>query len=175
MMVNSRTFFQTAGNPTNNLCITPLGKLRGIADCLLFFFSLLSFNTDNYIFGYYFIGLGLLSSFFYPLYQGAYYRRHYQKYITETFKNRIDQTATITFTSARIECFDKTGEFKINLVEIEEIFETGEYFYLKIKSGVSLIIPKSKVENTDDLRTELMSISENLKANYSIELNWRWK
>ena len=28
-MVNSRTFFQTAGNSTNNLCITPLGKIGG--------------------------------------------------------------------------------------------------------------------------------------------------
>lgn len=133
------------------------------------------FNTEKDFLFYYFIGVGILSAFLFPLYQKSYYRRHYQKHIAEIFKNRIGQTATITFTSSSIECFDKTGETKMNLTEIEEIFETGEYFFLKMKSGASLIIPKSKVENTDDLKTELRTLSDNLKVNYTTELNWKWK
>ena len=60
---------------------------------------------DNYALGYCFIGVGLLNSFFYPLYEAGYYRRHYQKHIKETFKNRIDKSATVTFLSPTSICF----------------------------------------------------------------------
>ena len=136
------------------------------------FFSLsyLFSQTDKDFLVYYFIGFGILSIFLYPLYQKSYYRKHYQKYIADTLKNRFGETATITFTDTNIECFDRTGDSKIILTEIEEIFETGEYFYLRMKSGVSLIIPKSKIENTDNLRTELKTLADKLKVHLKLTL-----
>ena len=141
------------------------------------FFSLsyLFSQTDKDFLVYYFIGLGILSIFLYPIYQKSYYRKHYQKYIADTLKNRFGELSTITFTDTNIECFDRTDDGKINLTEIEEIFEIMEYFFLRMKSGVSLIIPKSKIENTDNLRTELKTLADKLKVNYTSELNWKWK
>ncbi len=140
------------------------------------FFSLayLFSQTDKDIFAYYFIGIGILSTFLYPLYHKSYYRKHYQKYIADTLKNRFGETVTVTFTDTNIECVDRTGDSKINLAEIEEIFETGEYFYLKIKSGVSLIIPKLKIETNDNLEIELKALADKLNVNYTSELNWKW-
>jgi hypothetical protein len=109
------------------------------------------------------------------MYLKSVYKKHYQKYIEDIYKNRFGEVSTISFNDKSIDCLDRTGESKINYMEIEEIFETGDYFFLKMKSGVVLIIPKTKVENFEKVKVELKNLSYKLQINYSQELKWKWE
>src|SRR5687768_16332003 len=109
--------------------------------------SLLFYITGNKILTYYFVAIAILCLVFYPLYLRSYYKNHYQKFLDEKSQNKLDEISTITLTENSIENFEKNCESKINLSELEEINETGQYFYLTMKMGGSLIIPKAKIED----------------------------
>lgn len=140
-----------------------------------FILAFLFYRSDNESLTYYFSGAGILTLFLYPLYLRFHYRRHYQKFVAETYKNRFNEIATIKFSADCIEASDKMSETKINNVEIQEIIETGEHIYLRMKSGSSLIIPKSKIESVGDFRTTLYELAGKMNINFLSELKWKWK
>ncbi|HMJ46781.1 MAG TPA: YcxB family protein [Ferruginibacter sp.] len=133
------------------------------------------YQGDNKFMMYYCLGFAVLTLLFYPLYLRFHYKKHYRKFIEDTYKNRDGEIATVIFNDNNIETFDKTGESKINHSEIEEITETGEYFYLKMRSGGSLIVPKRKIEAIDDLRTLLQRLGNRLNIKFVSDLNWKWR
>jgi len=143
---------------------------------IFFGLSFVFFQTKNIMMVYYFLAVGILSLIFYPNYQKNHYRKHYQKYIRDTYKNRFDQIATIKFEEDYIETSDMNSESKINYSAFEEIIEIENYFFLKLKTGGSIIIPKKlKLDNVFDLKSELMRIFENYQIKIREELNWKWK
>ncbi|MDO9375632.1 MAG: YcxB family protein [Ferruginibacter sp.] len=139
--------------------------------CLAFLF----FTSGNSILKYYFIAAGVLSLVLYPVYLRSYYKSHYKKFISEHYKDRLNENSIVIFSEENIETFDTTGESKIKLTQIEEIVETGSYIYLKLKVGGSLIIPKLRVQNFDHVRLELQKLSDQLNVPFVTELNWKWK
>ncbi|MEM7485382.1 MAG: hypothetical protein AAF348_09250 [Bacteroidota bacterium] len=46
--------------------------------------------------------------------------------------------------------------------------------YASITTGTYLIIPKTKIEDVKDIQAALKKLSENLKVDYSEELDWKW-
>jgi hypothetical protein len=137
--------------------------------------SFLFYDSGNKFLAYWFLAIGILFICLLPFYIKAHYKNHYKKFIAETYKNRFGIDSTIKFNDDFIETFDTTSESKINLSEIDQIFETGEYIYLKIKSGGVLIIPKLKIENLVGLRETLLKIADKLNVKFVSELNWKWK
>lgn len=137
--------------------------------------SLILFQSNNTFLGYYFLGFAILSLIFYPLYQRRYYKNHYAKFIADNYKNRNGETVNVTFTDTTIETSDITGESKINLSVLESVTETPDYFYPALKTGGHLIIPKSKIDDAFQLRSELKQMCEKLKIAYIEDLNWKWK
>jgi hypothetical protein len=146
-----------------------------IVSISIFLVSLIFYRNNNSILFYCFLGFGIYTSIFYPLYQRQQYRNHYAKFIAENYKYRFGQIANINFSENAIETIDATGESKINLSEIENITETGEYFYPRLKSGGHLIIPKSKIIDVSQVRTSLINICEKLNINFIEDQNWKWK
>lgn len=143
---------------------------------IFFGLSVIFFQTKNTIMVYYFLVLGIISLIFYPYYQKYHYRKHYQKYIRDTYKNRFDQIVTLKFEEDFIETSDMNGESKINYSAFEEIIEIENYFFLKLKTGGSIIIPKKlKLENIIDLKSELVQKIEKYQIKIKDELNWKWK
>ena len=109
--------------------------------------SFIFYTTDNQFLMYSFILLGILCLLFYPFYLRKHYFEHYQIYISDIYKNRFNEPCKLVFTENSIESIDITGETKINIFILEEINETGKYFYLKTKTGGDIIIPKIQLEN----------------------------
>ena len=124
---------------------------------------------------YYFLILGLLVLFFYPLYQRGYYKKYYIKYIADSHKNSIGQICNVSFLDDIIETKDITGEYKINLSVIENVSETKDHFYLKMKTGGYFIIPKSQLANVNDLKVYLKQLCDRLSIRFIDDTNWRWK
>ena len=150
-------------------------KTWAIVTFIFIILSFLFYQADNKLLTYYFIAFSIITLIFYPFYQRKQYKKHYAKFINETYKNRFDKESNIVFNDMNLETSDLTGESKINYSSLEKIIEISSHFFLKIKTGGSLIIPKSKVENVEKVRTKLKVLSEKMKIDYSAELNWKWK
>ncbi len=141
----------------------------------MFLLGLMFYQSNNSFLFYYFMVFGIVSLIFYPLYQRQHYKNHYAKFIADTYKNRFGQTANIHFAENAIETNDVTGESRINLSALENVIETGEYFYPSLKTGGHLIIPKSKISDVSELRQELRQLCGRLKIDFIEDLNWKWK
>lgn len=115
-----------------------------------------------------------LSLVLYPLFSRWQYRRHFLKHIRENRKNQLGVTSALQFTDEGIELKDKTGEGKILKTELEAIIELQGYFLLKLRSGMSLVIPKNKID-LPALEGELQSISANWGVPLIQKLNWKWR
>lgn len=137
--------------------------------------SFMFYQNNNEGLFYYFLIFGVITFIFYPLYQRRHYKNHYNKFVADTYKNRFGQITNIKFAESAIETDDITGESKINLTEIENVTETGDYFYPKLRAGGHLIIPKAKIGDISQLRKELKQLCVRLNIDFIEDLNWRWK
>lgn len=140
-----------------------------------FVLGLVFYDMANKLMMYYFFGASLISFIFYPFYLKYHYKKHYQKFINDTYKNRTAEPSTICFKEQQVELFDKTAESKINFTEFEEIVETANYYYLRMQSGGSIIIAKLKVDNGKELHHFLKELANKLHINFTAELDWVWK
>lgn len=134
------------------------------------------FYKDDPIFSIYFFGFFLIITiFFYPMYLGKYYKRHYKNYLLEHYKNRFNKTSTITFKESNFETSSFVGESKINYSVIEDIIEIPNHIFIKLQTGGSLIIPKSNIENPKNVKLELKKLAKKLNIKFVEELTWKWK
>ncbi len=141
----------------------------------MFLLAYLFYNSNNLPLFYYFLFIGVISLLFYPSYQRFQYKKHYAKFIMDTYKNRFGETTNIHFTEHLIEIKDSTGEAKFDFLALENVTETAAYFYPRLKSGVELIIPKSKVNDVSQVAEELKQLCERHKINFIEDLNWKWR
>jgi hypothetical protein len=133
------------------------------------------YQSHSVLLTYYFLAFGIAFFFAFPLYQRQYYKNHYDRFIAENYKTRFGQTSAVAFGEEVIATSDITGETKINLTEVESTTETGNYFYLKLRAGGHLIIPKYKLNNVNEVREELKKICSRLMISFIEDLDWTWK
>lgn len=141
----------------------------------LLLMSFVFYDIGNKFMTYFLLVFGIIVLCFFPLYQKRYYKNHYQKFITETYKNRFGKAGNIYIAENHIEVNDITGEAKINLTEIENAIETSAYFYLKIKTGGHFIIPKKQLNEIENIGQELKKLCSKFSIDFVEDFNWRWK
>lgn len=132
--------------------------------------AFLSYLNQNNSMSIYFGLMAIACGIFYPKYFKWRYKKHYKTHIKENYSKCFGQIATIEINNDSIYSKDKTGEGRIKLSEIEKIDETDKHFFLKISSGHSLLLPKKKLPNVDELRKKFNDIG--LVVNN--ETNWKW-
>mgnify|MGYP000477646293 CR=1 FL=1 len=133
----------------------------------LFFF----FSKENYISSIIFISIAVVWYLFYPIRSKKLHIKHYQNHITEHYKNRIGVESEIKITNDYIFGIDNSGESKTKIEEVESLIELKNRFFLKLKKGLSLVIPKTAI---DDIMLFKNKISE-LNIEIIDELNWEFK
>ena len=138
-------------------------------------FSIVSYFIEGLGLALIFFIIGLSWFLFYPFYERKRYIKHYEKFIDENHKNRFGKIETLEFEEEYILSKDYTGEAKLFISEIEELNEIKDYFFLKFNSGVSLIIPKSSINNLDQMNQYLKALILRLNRKHNIDLAWRWK
>ncbi len=129
------------------------------------------YMNQNMLMTIYFGIVSLTCGLFYPKYFKWRYKKHYKAYINENYSKRFGLIEIIEINDNYILSKDKIGEGKIKLSEIETINETGNHFFLKVSTGMSLIIPKDRINNPNKVRSEF----EKLGLKINNELNWKWK
>jgi hypothetical protein len=125
-------------------------------------------------FAYYFFGAGVVTLLFYPIYQKYRYKKHFSKFIAENYQYRFGKECVIDFQPDFIYSKDITGESTINTKEIFQISEINTHFFMKLKSGEALIIPKALVPEKTFL-LDLTAIFQNPDIVINKELDWQWK
>lgn len=123
-----------------------------------------------------FLILGVLCFFLYSFWERRHYIKHYEGFIKENYKNRFHKIVNIVFGNDFISSKDDSGsEVKIATSEIEEINEISSSIFIKLNIGNSLILPKDKIQNADDLILYLKELTNSLNIKYNIENDWKWK
>ncbi len=133
------------------------------------------FNSKNDALGYYFLIITALSLVFYPFYSRWKYKRHYLKHVRQTYQEAFGIECTIEIDEEIISTKSKTGEGKLNLSEISEINEIKDYFFVRVRTGGSLIIPKAKITDQEQLVSKMRSLAIARNIKHTTDLNWKWK
>jgi hypothetical protein len=130
-------------------------------------------GDDVFLF-YYALIVGIISLFFYPLYQRVHYKKFYTKHVLRNYEYKFDKQSLVNFQPDYIEIKDVTYEGKLFTSEIEQINEIGTHYFIKFKVGESLVIPKQQVDQTTFL-TEILSILQNPNIVIQKQLEWKWR
>ena len=138
-------------------------------------FGLLFIYLQNNITAVMFSAVGVLWFFLYPLWERNRYVSYYRKYIRENHKERFGRKVSIRFEKDYIYTHDNGNEGKISTYEIEEINDIPKLILLKLKTGQSLIIPKNKIADLNDLIAGLKEQAVALKVRFNTEPEWKWK
>ncbi|KLT71383.1 MULTISPECIES: YcxB family protein [unclassified Flavobacterium] len=128
-------------------------------------------HKGNFFAGILLILFGIIWFSFYPYYSKRRYKKHYVNHINEHYKNSVNRTSEITFTEDYIYGKDETSETKINSNEVEKLIELKDHFLIRLKTDLSIIIPRKAINHTEEFKTILIEY----KAVYVDKVNWEWQ
>lgn len=144
-----------------------------IIPLLYILFASILFFTSPPVFFISFLVLAILWTLFFPSYQKRRMIKMYRNYNEEIFIRRFDKPVEISFTKDYVNLKDYAGESKIKLIEMEGLFEVKNYYYLRITTGIALIIPKQKIPNLKALNVFLEKLTAKYKIKHYIDLDWK--
>ena len=136
--------------------------------------GLILFVFTNLLYALIFIGIGITWYLFQPFFMKRRYIRQYEKYIDENYSNRFGEKVTLDFEDEYIIANDCLGESKLKVQGITEINEIKNHIFIKFLSGESLIIPKKRISNLNELNSIVTRITSNLKIKHNIDPEWEW-
>lgn len=140
-------------------------------------FSFVFFDSNINSLGYYFAIVSVVTLIFYPFYSRWKYKRYYTMVIADTYKNRIGEESSLEITAEFILTKSATWEMKFNVSQIEEINEIRDFYFLKLKTGMFIIISKSKTPKQELVAMDvtLRELAVKTGINWNTELNWKWR
>lgn len=142
--------------------------------CFLLLAMLLGSSGTDFLF-YAFLALIPVTYFFYPKYLKNHHYKHYQEFVKESFQKRDHQPTLLEFKADTIFSKNEYGESLLKYKAIDCVVEIPSYFFIPLKSGGTLILPKREVKNYDELFSFLREKSHQLEFDYSIFKDWSWK
>jgi len=136
-------------------------KKRIIVPIIYIVFSLVLILLEKKVLAYVFFGFSIFWYFIHPLYAKFRYKRHYKKHVNENYKKRVGKQVEVYINRDEnfIETSDLSIQTKINTAEFEKLIELKEYFFLRLKSEVSIIIPKREVADKEKFKKLFSNIN----------------
>jgi hypothetical protein len=142
---------------------------------LFFAFAVIFFLLENQHLALFSFFMGLLVILFYPMFERKKYFNYYNKYIKAHYPKKASDIAYIEFQSTYLLANNPHSELKIDYTAIEKIVEIKEYIFIRLNFTSSLIIPKNKIENLEEIKNYIIELSRKLNKEYSEELHWNWR
>lgn len=117
------------------------------------------------------IFLGALWLLIYPFYSKHRYKRFYLNYIKKNYADRLDHVDSVRLGNKKyIYITEQGNEGKVEVTEIEKLVEIKNHFFLQMKAGGAIILPKNYILNTETLKEQIADLS----INYVDDTKWRW-
>ncbi|NRF37224.1 hypothetical protein [Pedobacter foliorum] len=136
-----------------------------------FFFILFSYlNGDNFLF-YYAISCTFLFAILGNSYLRWRHKKHYVSHVKNIRKGIFDERVQIEIGEGVIKMADKTGDSHLKISEISLVNEITEFYFLKISTGPTFILPKRNIALNEEVNTMI----KNYNIPHTINLDWKWK
>lgn len=117
----------------------------------------------------YFTLFSLVLFLFYPRYFRWRQKMHYLRFVRQHYRSDYNTTESFERKGSSITIKNTTGSGELKANDFDIFIETGTHFFLYMKSGSGIIIPKSEIDSTE-FHQELKALNVPLKQ----ELNWAW-
>ena len=134
--------------------------------------SVLAFRGFDNPFSYFFPLAALLSLIFSPSRIKESIFKGYQEGI-EVHKNEFDKDVNLKIDDAYISVIYIDKEVKFKIETVETIIETGKFYYIRLLTS-SIFIPKDELDDVNQVKQELLILSQKLNVNYKSDLDWKW-
>jgi hypothetical protein len=139
------------------------------------FFSIVIYFYSNSLLSFLFIAIAIAWYFLYPVWEKHHYIKHYKDFIDENYKANKEEKIVLEVNETYLFIKNNGSESKVNCSEIATITELNQYLYIHLNSGQTLIVPKSRTNNLDELIATLKLIEKKYSIEYKTEPNWEWK
>lgn len=132
------------------------------------FFFFYNNNKDAILICVFLAALWLL---FYPLYSKWKYKHSYLKHIKKNYKDKLDHVDALKLGNNTYFYVKEQGkEGKVKTSDAEKLIELKNHFFLQMKKGGAIIIPKTYVLNTEAFKQKMIEVN----VEYLNETDWRW-
>lgn len=139
-----------------------------------FILAIVFYLQGNKFLSIYFIAFGIGFFLIYPIYANWIYKRYFKRYVYKHFTESNLNNMILTIDEEEIVLFNGKERGKIKISEIEKIEEIPTHIFIKLKGGRSIIIPKLKIENKEELLNCVSFLSKNNSFPYIQILKWKW-
>ena len=119
--------------------------------------------------------IAIIWRLFFPLWERAYYEKHYKGFVRENYWQRYGKVMTLTIANDRIVAKENGIVSQIMTGELEEIIEVPDHLFLKINNGHFYIVPKDTLNDYSSVKARLMELADHLKIHYREDLQWSWR
>lgn len=140
--------------------------------------AFLLFAVRDYLqFRYYaaagYVVLAVLVPLFYPAYAKGVTKRRFRKYVQENYNHRFEKDGSLEITSQYLHAISAGEDVRIETTNVEMMYETEHYFFIKTMSGAAFMIPKMQVD-VPAVQTELQAIAAQQGKEYVAMPGWKW-
>lgn len=103
------------------------------------------------------------------------YKRHYKNHLKNSYNTKAVAELTLKITEDTISIEEEGGELTQKISQINQIDEIADYYFIQLLSGITIIIPKKKLENISVVAEKIKALAEKNKIPYHLELDWKWR
>ena len=148
-------------------------RARIVVPIIYIVLGLIIFFTDKLGLALFFFVFAIIWLLFYPLYSKWKYKKHFEKHIKANYKNRVGKKAELIFDTDVdfLETSTFGAQSRIQASEFDKLIEIKEHYFLKLKSELSIILPKRAVIDHEKFK----KLFSDINLEYVNELDWEWK
>ena len=123
-----------------------------------------------------FILVSIAWYFLYPMYSTQRYFKHYKSFTEDQHAALVGKKINLELTTDYLLANDFSGESKLNLDQIDSIVEISPNYFIKLKTGSSVILPKmNQGENFKNIKAFVEQLSKQQNVPIIDKLDWVWK
>jgi len=150
-------------------------RRRSTVSILYITVSFIFLLLQNYPMAFGFFLISVLWFVLYPMYERRKYVRQFKKYVAEHFKESFTKKSKVKVEDGVWYSKNEDKEAQFLIKDISEINEILDYFFIKLKSGYILIIPKREINELVNLTTTLKDSALKHSFIYNKDLEWEWR
>lgn len=124
-----------------------------------------------------FFSLAILSVFwwvFFPKWEKNLYTNRYSKFLDQQMSTEGFKQIEIDIQPEQIFQKEGTITYSIAYDQIRVIHEIQNYFYIGLKDGYTVIIPKNAISDIDAFKKSITEYTQELGIPQVTDLNWKW-
>lgn len=139
-----------------------------------FFFGVLLYNyADSWVFYFYALTAALVAVIF-PFFHKSRLKKQYLNAIEKNYRNSFGKPKELFFDDDCLTLSSDLESSKLDYSAIESIQEISSHYFLNLKSGTHIIVPKAEIKEDTAVTAKLDGLSKEHAISYSRQLNWKW-